>query len=162
LSSDHVEVWQGGACIARHERSYGRHQSVLNLEHYLDVLERKPGALAGSTPLAQWRARGLWPATYDTAWTQLMTRHGKQPGTRQMIEILQLGRTYGATRLQAAVATAVTLGCVEAAAIRHLVMTASLTRPAVEAVPVGVLSQYDRPVPSVSDYDRLLATERAS
>jgi hypothetical protein len=35
---------------------------VLNLEHCLDVLEHKPGALAGSTPLAQWRARGLWGA----------------------------------------------------------------------------------------------------
>ena len=58
LSADHVEVWQGGTCLARHERCYGRHQAVLNLEHYLDVLERKPGALAGSTPLAQWRARG--------------------------------------------------------------------------------------------------------
>jgi hypothetical protein len=27
-----------------------RFEPVLELEHYLDVLERKPGALAGSTP----------------------------------------------------------------------------------------------------------------
>jgi hypothetical protein len=37
---------------------------LLNLEHYLDVLERKPGAMAGSTPLAQWRqqavGRNVW------------------------------------------------------------------------------------------------------
>ncbi len=162
LSADHVEVWQGGACLARHERSYGRHQSVLNLEHYLDVLERKPGALAGSTPLAQCRARGLWPACYDTVWTTLMTRHGQQAGTRHMVGLLQLGRTYGAARLQEAIATALTLGCADDAAIRHLVMTASLTRSVVEALPVGVLAQYDRPLPSVADYDQLLATERAS
>ena len=38
-----------GRCVARHERCYSRQQQVLDLEHYLDVLSRKPGALAGST-----------------------------------------------------------------------------------------------------------------
>jgi hypothetical protein len=54
----YVEVWQEQHCVTQHERSFGRHQAVLDLEHYLDVLERKPGALAGSTPLQQWRERG--------------------------------------------------------------------------------------------------------
>jgi len=162
LSADHVAFWHGGACLARHERSYGRHQSVLELEHYLDVLQHKPGAFAGSTPLAQWRARGLWPTSYDTLWTRLMDRHGKQAGTRQMISVLQLGRTYGAARLQATVAEALRLGCLDEAAIRHLIMAASLTRPPVDALAVGVLAQFDRPVPSVLAYDALLTTEAAS
>ena len=53
-----VEAWHDGREVARHERCYERGQSLYELEHYLDVLERKPGALAGSTPLAQWRERG--------------------------------------------------------------------------------------------------------
>ena len=81
-----------------------------SLEHYLDVLERKPGALAGSTPLAQCRARGLWPASYDALWAHLMRRHGKQAGTREMIGVLQLARTYGTAALQRAVEAALTLG----------------------------------------------------
>jgi hypothetical protein len=64
--------------------------------------------------------------------------------------------------LQTAVTTALTLGCTDDAAIHHLVMTASLTRPAVVALPVGVLAQYDRPVPSMAEYDQLLATAVAS
>jgi len=48
-----------GRVIARHERSYERNQQVLALEHYLDVLERKPEALAGSKPLSAWRQRLL-------------------------------------------------------------------------------------------------------
>ena len=55
-----VEAWREGRVVARHERCYERGQSLYELEHYLDVLERKPGALAGSTPLAQWRAKGRW------------------------------------------------------------------------------------------------------
>ena len=46
-------------------------QQVLDLENYLDVLVHKPGALAGATPLAQWRAQGRWPASYDALWAQL-------------------------------------------------------------------------------------------
>jgi len=48
-----VELWQEGECVACHERCYGRFQQVLELEHYLEVLERKPGAWAGSKPLEQ-------------------------------------------------------------------------------------------------------------
>lgn len=36
-----VEIWHERALVARHERSFGRYQQVLDLEHYLDVLERK-------------------------------------------------------------------------------------------------------------------------
>jgi hypothetical protein len=65
LGSAHLAVWADGHCLAQHERSYVRFEPVLDREHDLDVLERKPGALAGSTPLAQYRARGWWPASYD-------------------------------------------------------------------------------------------------
>ena len=34
--------------IAQHERSYDRSRQILDLEHYLDVLERKTRALRGS------------------------------------------------------------------------------------------------------------------
>ena len=60
-----VELWHEGKCRASHERCYGRQQEIFNLEHYLDVLEHKPGALMGSKPLAQWRQLGRWPASYD-------------------------------------------------------------------------------------------------
>jgi hypothetical protein len=135
---------------------------VLNLEHYLDALEHKPGALAGSTPLAQWRARGLWPAAFDTLWAQLMARHGKQDGTREMIAVLQLGRQYGLSQLTATVAQALALGCTEAAAIRHLLSAETLTHGVVESLPVGALACFDRPSPTVTAYDRLLEMAVAS
>lgn len=53
----YVEIWQERECVARHERSFGSYRQVLNLEHYLDVLDKKPGALAGSISLRQWRER---------------------------------------------------------------------------------------------------------
>jgi len=53
-----VEIWYQGRRVASHERCYERHQKVLELDHYLDVLLKKPGALPGSTALEQCRAQG--------------------------------------------------------------------------------------------------------
>ena len=53
VHSSYVEIWHQGECVARHERCFNRQQKVLNLEHYLEALTKKPGAFAGSTPLEQ-------------------------------------------------------------------------------------------------------------
>jgi hypothetical protein len=103
-----VEVRDEGRCVAQHERCYERHQQVLELEHYLDVLEREPGALAGSKPLAAWRQRGRWPASYDRLLDELIRRHGKQSGTRQKIQVLSLIKQYGHARVRIAVEKAIT------------------------------------------------------
>lgn len=156
VNADTVELWHEGRRVARHERSYSRQQQVLDLEHYLDVLERKPGALAGSTPLAQWRLAGRWPASFDRLWEALNRRHGRQKGSRQMIELLQLGTGQGWNRLQAAVEQSLSLGCHDVEAIRHLLMAEQFERPAVAAIEIGGLARYERPLPVLSSYDQLL------
>src|SRR5439155_5418454 len=130
---------------------------VLNLEHYLDVLERKPGALAGSTPLAQWRQRGRWPASYDTFWTGLQQRLGKQAGTKAMVELLQLGRVHGQPALRRAIEEALALGVQDSAAVRHLLSAPQLARTQPPRVEVGELAAYARPQPDLAPYDGLLA-----
>ena len=156
-----VEVWHERRCVARHERSFARHQAVLDLEHYLDVLERKPGALAGSTPLKQWRERGRWPESFDRLWQSLRERHGKQEGTREMIELLTLGRRYGWDRLQQVVEQSLALGCTDAAAVRHLLTATGLSRPRPELVELDGLERYERPLPQMNEYDQLLSIAAA-
>ncbi len=151
-----VELWLEGRCEAVHERCYGRHQEILDLEHYLDVLEHKPGALAGSKPLAQWRKLGRWPASYDQLWQSLIERYGRQKGTKELIELLQLGRRYGQEQLRGAVEQALGLGCGDSAAIRHLLSARQFARVCPAPLPVGVLAAFERPLPTVSDYDQLL------
>ena len=111
VRADYVELWHEGVRLARHERCYSRQQQILDLEHYLDVLRKKPGALAGSTPLVQWRQAGRWPECFDRLWQALNARHGRQDGTRQMIELLSLGTGEGWDRLRITVEQALSLGC---------------------------------------------------
>jgi hypothetical protein len=152
----YVEIWHEQRCVARHERSFGRYQAVLDLEHYLDVLERKPGALAGSTPLQQWRERGRWPESFDRLWQSLRERHGKQAGTCEMIELLRLGPPHGWEALRKAVEQALTLGCTDAAAVRHLLTSSELIHREQPMQELGTLERCERPLPALSDYDGLL------
>src|SRR6185503_19815116 len=115
---------------------------VLELEHYLDVLVKKPGALAGCTPLQQWRAQGRWPETFDRFWAHLQQRRGKTEGTRSMIEVLLLGREHGYDQLRDAVNQALAIGGSDVAIIRYLLKVGGLEkRPASEVLEVGWLSR---------------------
>ena len=159
LYPSQVEIRHEGRLIARHERCYERHQQVLELEHYLDVLERKPGAFIGSKPLAAWRMRGLWPESYDRLLARLIERHGQPSGTRQMIQVLSLIKPYGHGRVRAAVEEAIALGCADAAALRHLVEAADLTHARDMIIELDALSRFERPLPVMTDYDGLLSEE---
>ncbi len=154
--STYVEVWHDGWCVARHERCYSRQQQILDLEHYLDVLEKKPGALAGSKPLEQWRQAGRWPESFDKLWTELVKRHGKQPGTRHMIEVLKLGKQHGYSRLREAVESALGSGSHDVSAIRYLITAVQRPPAELPVIEVGLLGRYERPLPVMSDYDQLL------
>jgi len=151
----YVEIWHEGRWVARHERCYERHKKVLELDHYLDVLTKKPGALAGSTALEQCRAQGRWPASYDQFWDVLRQRQGKQEGTRAMIDVLLLAREHGQVRVRQAVEEALKLGCSDVGAVCYLLSVRGKQQPQVIPAQIGALNRYDRPQPSLEDYDRL-------
>jgi transposase len=154
-----VEFRQNGVPVAQHERSYARSQPILDLEHYLEVLERKPGALRGSKPLAQWRAQGRWPESYDQLWELMNEKHGRQGGTRSMVAILRMGREFGYAKLETSVAQAMVLGCTDVAAIRHLLMSDELQHATTTTVEIGTLAVYERPLPTMAEYNQLLTIE---
>lgn len=159
IYSNVVELWHENICVGRHERSYGKRQQILDLEHYLDVLEHKPGAMAGSKPLEQCRKMGRWPSSYDRFWEGLIRRQGKQQGTREMIAILKLDRLHGSLKLRQAVELAMELGCHHFAAVQYLLTADTLSRSVPEMVEIGLLKRYERPMPVMAGYDELLSSE---
>lgn len=52
-----VRFFSGGEEVAMHPRSYDKHQTFYNPEHYLSLLEVKPGAIDNAAPLRF----GRWP-----------------------------------------------------------------------------------------------------
>ena len=155
-----IEIWHEGQVVTTHDRSWSRRQQILDLEHYLDVLERKPGALAGSTPLQQWRAAGgRWTLDHDRFLQELQRRQGTQTGSRLMIELLQLGRRHGYQRLRLAIEHALAAGAVDVAAVRYLLLAPELEQPLPPTLlpsDVKRLDYYSRPLPELNAYDQLL------
>ena len=165
-----VEVWSAGTIAACHERSYLKRQEVYNLEHYLDVLARKPGAFKGSKPLHRWRSEGRWTAEFDCLWEQLQARHGASRGTRLMIELLREGSRVGYERLRQSVSRALELGTIEAEAVVYLIKADELERfvesalmPAFDETRLSsnLSRHFYRPLPQMTDYDGLLMNSAA-
>ena len=146
--------------MARHQRCYGHGDKLLKLEHYLDVLEKKPGAMAGCTPLQQWRQAGRWPECLDQIWRKLNQRHGLSVGTREMITLVRAGTAGTVGRwpqLIAAVEEALRLGVSDAAAVLHILhMPDPVQRREYALVLAEELAQFERPAPGVDEYDLLL------
>jgi len=153
-----VEIEHDGARVARHQRCYGRGLQILDLEHYLDVLERKPGAMANSTPLEQWRQSGRWPMCLDRIWKKLEQRHGKGAGTREMIGLVRAGLSSGWDRLIAAVEEALRLGVTDSAAVLHILNMPDAEQRRRYAIALSEeLAQFERAQPVMDEYDLLLS-----
>jgi len=64
VSSDRVLIFHRSEQVANWERCWEQNGERLDLDHYLEVLQRKPGALWRSIPLHQAKANGKWPSEY--------------------------------------------------------------------------------------------------
>jgi hypothetical protein len=59
--------------------------------------------------------------------------------------------------LRIAVEQTLSMGCHDAAAIRHLLTAEQMNRPLIAAVAIGDLARYERPLPVMTNYDQLLS-----
>ena len=89
-----------GRVVARHERLQGRFATRAQLDHYLELLKRKPGALARSLALLQEREQGCWPECFDRLWAGLTERYGRSDAARQMVDVVLLCRDHGAAQVE--------------------------------------------------------------
>ena len=69
------------------------------LDHYLEVLAFKPGALPGATALAAARASGAFTPTHDRFWVAARRKAGDREGTRALIDVLLAHRTLPAVAM---------------------------------------------------------------
>ncbi|MCE7011762.1 IS21 family transposase [Kibdelosporangium philippinense] len=110
LRANDVVVFDKATVIARHARMTRRGDSHDQLDHYLEILLGKPGALAGSTALATARAEGSFTSAHEAFWSAARTAHGDGEGTKALIEVLLLHRRLPAEAVTAGITTALRAG----------------------------------------------------
>lgn len=120
VGAGEIDVWHDGSLVASHERLAGKHGTSAQLDHYLDLLARKPGALARSLALRQERDRGDWPECFDELWSAIAQRVGREEAARQMIDVLLLCRELPAGAVEMAVRGALAAGAHDGRAVALL------------------------------------------
>jgi len=173
LHASYLVVHDGSVQVTVHERLPGKGGSRLELDHYLEGLLRKPGALPGATALEQARAAGKFTPVHDAWWAAARKTHGDTAGTKALIEVLLLHRHMAHEHVIVGLATALRVGALTADAVALEARKAAdgepLPTPALDTpeqdVPalasltlrrLAQLPPDTRPLPSVAAYDQLL------
>jgi hypothetical protein len=152
-----IELRHGGERVALHERLQGRYGVSASIDHYLELLARKPGALAGSVALSQERERGAWPSIFDELWAKITERYGPSEAARQMVDVLMLAREHGAGEVELAVRGALTAGAHDGRAVAVLASRGARIKPATLDDLPPRLAGLGAPPPTLDHYDQLLA-----
>jgi hypothetical protein len=140
---------------------HGKYGTRAVLDHYLELLARKPGGLARSLPLAEERDRGTWPEQFDELWTALRARWGASEADRQMVDVLMLCREHGPARVELAVRGTLAAGAIDGRAVAVLARRSSPTVPPARLAGLDArLAAHDRPEPDLADYDQLIGGAR--
>lgn len=177
LHASDLVIYDGRTEVARHERLPGKSGVRLDLDHYLEALVRKPGAMPGSTALEQARAAGKFTPVHDAWWAAARKAHGDAAGTRALVEVLLLHRHMAHEHVVAGLAAALRAGAVTADAVALEARRAAedtsggapapgddaADPPAVASLTVRRLDKLPddtRPPPSVAAYDQLLRRNR--
>lgn len=156
LGAHVLEVVHAGRVVACHVRSLHKGTEDLVLDHYLEILVRKPGALPGSTALAQARASGAFGPAHERFWTEARRRLGDGAGTRALIGALLLQRTMAAKVVCDAMDAALAIGSVDPDVVAIEARRIAERRPATAVIPIGVAAD-PRPTPRLDHYDSLLS-----
>jgi len=95
-----IEIYQQDKHIATHHRCWDRECRIFNPLHYLELLERKPGALDHAGPLENLHL----PECFNT-YRRLLEEH-RDDGTKEYIQILLLLNKYSVQRIAKAISKA--------------------------------------------------------
>ena len=112
---DRVEICVREQKVAQHARDYRKGQYVLNYQHYIALLETKPGGIQHARPF-----KGApWGEAFSTLRRELEYRYGGM-GTKQFVRVLLLFTLFPEERVKQAVAECVRRSAFSEAAVRSV------------------------------------------
>ncbi len=160
LGADTIRVLDAGTLVATHTRSLHKGSEDLVLDHYLEVLGRKPGALAGATALVAARASGGFTDAHQRFWEAARRQLGDGPGTRALVGVLLLHRTLPAPAVLAGMDAALAITNFDADLVaveaRRSMLTTTTPAPVPLPATAAPVAAIGRPAPSLAGYDQLL------
>lgn len=126
---DEVAIEAGAEQIARYRRSYETEDFVFDPLHYLDLLERKVGALDQAAPLQGWDLGEEFSRLRRLMEARLSQKNRRAVVEREFVQVLQLFKVFPDGVVRAAVHDALKLGAISTDAVRRLALCKMDRRP---------------------------------
>jgi hypothetical protein len=153
---DRIEVVSGAGVVARHERSCARGEWIVQPQHYLAILGRRPATLDHSFVFDRWEL----PACFEQLWSDFEQREGLAAGARQYVRVLQLLAEYPVKLVQEAI-----IQCRKKTTVNADHILATVRRLGDRLLPAGAdiradMTQSDSlqvPIPKLDHFDLLLS-----
>ncbi len=123
---DDVVIVCGADIVARHKRSYAKADMVFDPIHYLELLERKTGALDQAAPLQNWDL-----PTEFAMFRRLLESRMKVRGRREFVQTLRLLEHFSLQDVAAAIKSALSISAISFDAVKQLTL-ARIERRAVK------------------------------
>jgi transposase len=188
LRSSELVIYDRHAEVTRHARLTAKGAETLVLDHYLEALMRKPGAMPGSVALEQARAAGAFTGAHEALWSAARHAVGEPAATRELIGVLLLHRHMDDADVIAGIGAALSVGAhtadVVAVEARKVAQArgdgqgdpgTNAARAGNQALPareaqvtsltarrIAELPPDTRPLPTVDAYDQLLRHSRTA
>jgi transposase len=145
---DEVEIFWDGKKIATHERVFGNNKWQLKPQHYLELIQQRPGSFETARPIRQWRAS--WPKALERLLARFQTSQGETAGIKDFINVLLLYGNYPGKEVDAAVELAVENNISSSEAVVHILLRSELDSS------FKPLSNWPKTLPTdVRDYGQL-------
>jgi transposase len=142
-----IEIGCGDRIIATHKRQYGKKQDVMEVEHYLPLLLKRPGAFPYAKPVRQ------MPEIYQD-FLKAISLHHNGDSPRLFLQILALGRHWGRINLEKAMRRALREGRTDVERVRQLLLDDE-TEPVERNT--AILEQVRVVLPDLNRFDLLRA-----
>ena len=156
-SSYGIGIFDKTRLVCEHKRSYDADQWILEPNHYLKLLSRKPGAFERARPVNI--IKESWPKIFHQLLDGLNYKYGETEGKKQFIEILLLHKKYSQAELKAAIEIILETGSISYELVNHFLQWAYKEEKKAETLvfePGSPLSQIEIPKPSVAHYELLM------
>jgi transposase len=141
----YISVVADNTEIARHERSFERYMTFYDWRHYINLVERKPGALRNGAPFQ------TMPGPLLTLQRHLLKHPG---GDRVMTQVLAAVRDHGLEPVLLAVRAALGSGRPSGEHVLNVLSRLKAPAGAVDSVPTK-LQLNEEPAADVDRYERL-------
>ncbi len=126
-SATMMKIYYGNKRIGIHQRVFGNNKWVLDPDHYLDLIQQRPGAFHAARPIRQWRRK--WPPSLEILLNRFIRYQGETNGIKDFISVLMFYRDHSPRDVNLAIESAVSSNISSSDGVKYILLNSQPDLP---------------------------------